>query len=84
MSTLTLELRWEEYFCEAGITPFVVVYENLVKEYEETAIKTLEFLGIPVSSDLVFGERRMKKQADDLSENWVNRYLEMKRKQLSD
>ena len=72
------EASWQEYFAAGGIGPSVVVYENLIPAYEETAMRVLEYLGIPVHPDLVFGERKMRKQADEVSEEWVMRYRDMK------
>ena len=43
---------------------------------EETAIIVLEYLNISHPRNMVFGERRLQKQADALNEVW---YLKMKR-----
>jgi LPS sulfotransferase NodH len=76
------EASWQEYFAACGISPFVVVYEDLVSAYEDTALQALDYLGIPVPPDLVFGERKLKKQADELSEEWVMRYRDIKQADL--
>jgi LPS sulfotransferase NodH len=69
---------WQAYFEECGQEPLKVTYEvELENAYEETALRMLEFLEIPVPSNIGFGERRLKKQADGLSERWVRRYREM-------
>lgn len=72
------EASWQEYFTACGVTPYVVVYEDFVGTYEDTARAILGFLAIPVPNDLVFGERRLQKQADSLSEEWVQRYRDLK------
>jgi len=72
------EASWQEYFTEGGIRPFVVVYEDFVSAYEVVALQILEYLAIPASPDAVFEERKMKKQADDSSEEWVKRYRDLK------
>jgi hypothetical protein len=46
--------------------------------YEPTARRILDRLGIPHPPDLVFGERRLLRQADALNEDWVEKYFEMK------
>lgn len=72
------EASWQEYFAACGAVPYVVVYEELVNAYEETARAILDFLEIPVPSDLVFGARELQRQADALSEEWVRRYRNLK------
>jgi hypothetical protein len=49
-----------------------------VEAYEETALRILDYLNVPFPKDLVFGERRMQKQADVLNDQWVEKYLAMK------
>jgi LPS sulfotransferase NodH len=75
---ITHEAAWQQYFADCSVTPFTVVYEDLVPAYHDTARRILEFLHVPIPTDLAFGERRMKKQADALSEEWVQRYCETK------
>ncbi len=67
------EREWQAWFAEAGIEPFAVVYEDFAKRYEETAADILAFLRIDVPPS--FGQRRMTRQSDDLTELWVERYL---------
>ena len=73
------ELAWEHFFNEAGVKPYRVVYEDLVKNYEATALNILNYLGMSLSAHHSFAERRMKRQADALSQKWVKRYHELKR-----
>lgn len=68
------EQAMQRYFTEHGIQPFPVVYEELVTSYEETAKNILHYLGIPFSKPLTFGERHMVKQADEITEEWIERY----------
>jgi LPS sulfotransferase NodH len=70
------ESTWLAFFRQNNIDPFIVVYEDFVKAYEKTAKEILAFLGIACDDNLVFAERRFKKQADDLTEAWVQRFLE--------
>jgi LPS sulfotransferase NodH len=72
------EAGWQNFFEACGVQPFTVVYEELVESFEPTAIRILEYLKIPYPKDLVFGERRLQKQADALNETWVEKYMEMK------
>jgi LPS sulfotransferase NodH len=73
------EAAWQRYFAASRITPFTVVYEELVATYEQTAMQILHELSIPVPQSLQFAPRRLRQQADALSEEWVRRYLEYKR-----
>ena len=72
------EEAWQDYFADCGAQPFTVVYEELAGEYETTALNILRYLHIPIPRNLVFGERRMKQQANALSEEWIRRYNEIK------
>ncbi|MCP4417028.1 MAG: hypothetical protein GY805_10420 [Chloroflexi bacterium] len=66
-----------EFFAQVGVQPYMVVYEDLVAFYEETAVGILDYLGIARPHSLAFGERKLKKQADTLSDYWVQRYLKL-------
>jgi trehalose 2-sulfotransferase len=68
------ECAWEEYFTQAGITPFTVVYEDFVRNYEPTVRRLLDHLGIDLPREYVFPVPRLHKQADAVSEEWVDRY----------
>jgi LPS sulfotransferase NodH len=72
------EASWQEYFAACDVKPYVVVYEDFVGAYEETARAILDFLAITAPDGLVFGERRLQKQADSLSDEWVRRYRDLK------
>jgi LPS sulfotransferase NodH len=69
------EAAWFAFFHQHNIKPYIVVYEDLVKTYEKTAKEILKFLGIQFPENLVFDKRRFKQQADDLSDEWVQRFL---------
>ena len=68
------ECLWEEFFTRAGITPFTVVYEDLVRNYESTIRRLLDDLRIGLPSEYVFPAPRLRKQSDAESEEWVERY----------
>lgn len=71
------EEAWQQYFAECGITPLVVVYEDLVQADEAIVRDVLRYIGLPVPDDLAVGPRHLKKQADALSEEWVQLYYSM-------
>lgn len=68
------EQYWQTYFKEHNITPFKVIYEDLVEAYEETALKILEFLGIPHPETLSFSNRQLQKQSNSINDEWVKKY----------
>ena len=72
------EAAWQHYFAENGIIPFTVIYEELVAAYEQTSVRVLHELNVPVPESLQFTPRRLKQQADALSEEWIQRYYAMK------
>jgi len=68
------EAAWWRYFKMHEIQPFIVVYEDLISNYESTAIKILNYLNVSPSENRVFMERRLKQQADSLSKQWIYQY----------
>ena len=68
------EREWTAFFRENGLLPHWVVYEDLADRYAETTRDTLRYLGIDPPGDIGQAGRRMTRQADALSEEWVERY----------
>jgi trehalose 2-sulfotransferase len=68
------ECAWGEYFTHAGVTPFTIVYEDLVGNYESTVRQLLDHLEIRLPRGYVFPSPLLHKQADQASEEWVARY----------
>jgi LPS sulfotransferase NodH len=75
------EAGWANFFDACGVKPFTVVYEELVDAYEQTALDILDYLNVPHPDKLVFGERRLQKQADALNEQWTEKYIRIKQEQ---
>jgi LPS sulfotransferase NodH len=69
---------WESFFGDCGTEPVEVVYEDLVDDYVETVSRVVRETGIPVADDFTLVQPKMKRQADDLSEEWVRLYNEGK------
>ena len=69
------EAAWEQLFERTGIASHRIAYEELANAPEQTARGVLEFLGVELPPDLLFDAPLMQRQADDLSEEWVARYL---------
>jgi hypothetical protein len=61
-----------------NVQPFHVIYEELVASYEQIWFDILHYLHIDIPDRIVFKERHMKRQADALSEEWVQRYHALK------
>jgi LPS sulfotransferase NodH len=65
------EAHWDDYFRRAQISPFVVTYEELAADYEQTLTRVLDHLGL-LSSVATIAAPRLRKQADAVSEDWVS------------
>jgi trehalose 2-sulfotransferase len=74
------EARWRRHFERVGVVPMEVVYEDFPRAYESTVLAVLRNLGIPIPEGLIIAPPQLQKQADEISEDWVNRYLERKSK----
>jgi trehalose 2-sulfotransferase len=67
---------WQGFFDGCGEEPLKVVYEDLIEDYEGTVLRLLDGIGIPIPENFAVEEPRMKRQADDLSEEWARLYDE--------
>jgi trehalose 2-sulfotransferase len=67
---------WKAFFEGCGVEPLEVLYEDLVEDYEGTVLWLLEGIGVPVPENFVVEAPKMRRQADDLSEEWVRLYNE--------
>jgi LPS sulfotransferase NodH len=67
---------WRSFFEGCGVEPLEVLYEELVEDYEGTVLGLLEGIGIPVPEHFVVEAPGMRRQADELSEEWVRLYNE--------
>lgn len=68
------ETAWLERFAAAGVEPVRVAYEEVAADHEGSARRVLDELGIEVPGDLVFGPRRLRRQADALNDRWAERF----------
>jgi trehalose 2-sulfotransferase len=73
------DANWRRHFKRTGIEVFEVAYEDLVESYESTVLTVLRYLDLPVSAGLQVAPPRLQKQADDVTEEWIRRYQELKR-----
>ena len=73
------EKAWATFFQTNQIEPFEVVYEDLAKNFEQTSFALLDFLNIDHPETIHFKERKLKKQADTINEEWTKTFLQQKR-----
>jgi trehalose 2-sulfotransferase len=72
------ETSWRRHFQRVGVTPFEVAYEDLVLAYESTVVAILRYLDLPIPDELQIAPPRLQKQADEVTEEWVERYKRLK------
>ena len=66
------DARWEDWFHATGRDPIRVIYEEFTQSRAATIGRVLDALGIDPPEPA--GQKPMKRQADDLSRDWVERY----------
>lgn len=64
---------WAGYFDRRGVTPHVVVYEDLLANYDEGVRDCLAFLGVEAPERIPAAG--IGRQADEMTERWVERFL---------
>jgi LPS sulfotransferase NodH len=69
------ESLWEGLFDRYGIEPQRVVYEDFVEAQETTVREVLDELEVDTPANLDLPPPALDRQADDLSEEWIERYL---------
>jgi len=65
----------QEFFSEGNIVPLTIVYEDFIQEYEKTVRKVLEFLKLD-TINIKIPYPSLTPTADDISEEWVQRFRE--------
>jgi len=63
----------QEFFSEGNITPLTIMYEDFIRQYEQTVGTTLEYLELDAGSVAV-GPPQLTRTADAVSEEWVQRF----------
>jgi trehalose 2-sulfotransferase len=72
----TRERAWEHWIESCGIEPLRIVYETFAESYEPTVRAVLRHLGIPEADHVSIPPPPLERQADDRTEQWVERYLQ--------
>jgi trehalose 2-sulfotransferase len=63
---------WQAYFRRHKLEPCIVEYETLVENYEPTLRAVIDFIGVTEPAPIA--ATRHRRQADVISERWVERY----------
>ena len=77
------ETSWHAYFRYCGAQPLVLTYEELVADLPAATRRVLGHIGVEVPPNLPVATPRFKKQADPVSEEWVERYQNAQRTWVS-
>jgi len=72
------ECAHQEFLAMMDAVPLTVVYEDFIQDMEGTVQRIIDFLGI--KEDYTYLEPKIFKMADDLTEEWAQRY----RKEVQD
>ena len=72
------EAAWAEYFAAWQMQPLTIVYEDLIHDYAGTVAQILRYLEISDLYVLDATAITLARQADSLSEAWVQQYREEK------
>jgi LPS sulfotransferase NodH len=70
------EDAWRGFFFRIGQRPLALYYEDIASDLEETVGRVLDDLRIERPAQPLSLDRPMTRQSDDLSESWVQSYLE--------
>lgn len=73
-ATVRAEELWSEFFARSDLDPLAITYEELCADYPDTVRRVLDFLRIRPSRHFDLGPPRTTRQADALTEEWVERY----------
>jgi len=65
----------QEFFAEGNIVPLTIMYEDFIQEYEKTIRAILDYLGLD-ASDVNIDKPYFTKLADNISEEWAQRFRE--------
>ena len=69
-------VAWQDFFDMCGVEHVEVLYEDLVEDYEGTVLWLLEEIEVSIPENFAVLQPKMRRQADELSEEWVRLYNE--------
>jgi trehalose 2-sulfotransferase len=67
---------WVKLFQEKGITPHTIVFEEFIKAPKEQTEGLLSAFGLPIPTEWELPRVQNRKQSDELSKQWQERYLQ--------
>lgn len=70
------EDAWRGFFFRIGQQPLTVLYEEVARDPDAAVARVLELLGVERGAVPPRAERSMSRQSDEISESWVQGYLE--------
>ena len=70
------EDAWRGFFFRTGQQPLQLLYEEIADDLEGSVRRVLDELGVEPPDDVEIERTSMRRQSDDLSESWVQTYLE--------
>jgi trehalose 2-sulfotransferase len=70
------EDAWRGFFFRIGQRPLSVLYEDIAGDLDDAVARVLGTLGLEPSSPAPSTPQKMRRQSDELSESWVQNYLE--------
>ncbi|MDE3015713.1 MAG: 2OG-Fe(II) oxygenase [Pseudomonadota bacterium] len=76
---VTQDRNWEEYLGSCQRPLFILTYEELSKDYENSIRRVLAYLHLKEASHLTIQPPRYKKLADASVDKWMPLYMEYKR-----
>lgn len=68
------EEKWKDFFRYNEIEPLAITYEDLCADYPATVARVLDFLRIRPPRSFILGPPQTVRQADALTEEWIDRY----------
>ena len=74
------EAAIQEFFSEGSIVPLTIVYEDFILAYEATIRNILDYLELPDSKIVSITSPPLQQLADDVSEEWVQRFRKDRQK----
>jgi trehalose 2-sulfotransferase len=69
------ERSWEAFFEHHAISPLRILYEDLVGSVEQTVLAVMHYAGVELPPGFRLKPPTLGQQADELSEEWVRRFL---------
>ena len=70
------EDAWRGFFFRIGQRPLTILYEEVAGDLDATVARVLDSLGLEHPAPASPAAKSMRRQSDELSESWVQNYLE--------